>query len=169
MKYRAYAAITMDGKIAKHKRHFSDWTSREDQVLFQKELVKADVVVVGMNTYKTAKKPLSKRNCVVLTSSVKTMRQEKQNIVFCNPRGKHPKEIIKEKKYKNIAVIGGSEIYSYALEEGMMDELHLTIEPLVFGKGIPLFAREAKEKKFALKSIQRLNRKGTLYAVYRVK
>ena len=32
-KYRAYAAVTLDGKIAKHTRHFSDWTSKEDKKL----------------------------------------------------------------------------------------------------------------------------------------
>ena len=167
--YRAYAAITLDGKIAKHKRHFSDWTSREDKKIFHKELSKADVVLVGMNTYKTAKKPLSKRNCIVLTRSVKTTRQEKSNILFCNPKGKHPKEIIKERGYKNIAVIGGSEAYSFAIRETMMNELHLTIDPLVFGRGVSLFAEKAESRKFVLQSVKRLNKKGTLYAIYAVK
>lgn len=167
--YKAYAAITLDGKIAKHKKHFSDWTSKEDKKIFQKELAKADVVIVGINTYVTAKKPLSKRNCIVLTHSVKNTLQKMPNILFCNPKGKHPKEIIKEKGYKNIAIIGGSETYGFALEQGMLDELHLTIEPVMFGKGIPLIAREVKDKQFKLQSIRRLNPRGTLYAVYEVK
>ncbi|MDP3724878.1 MAG: dihydrofolate reductase family protein [Nanoarchaeota archaeon] len=167
--YRAYAAVTLDGKIAKHARHFSDWTSREDKEIFRKELAKADVIIVGMNTYKTAKKPLSGRNCIVLTRQVKNTKCEKPNICFCNPKGKHPKDIIKEKGYKHIAVIGGAKIYDWALKEGMMDELHLTIEPVVFGKGISLFSEPTGEKIFELRSVKKLNKKGSLYAVYRVK
>ena len=168
-KYRAYAAVTLDGKIAKHTRHFSDWTSKEDKNLFQKNLAKADLVIAGMNTYKTAKKPLSKRNCIVLTRSVKKTKQEKPNILFCNPKGRHPKEIIKENGYKNIAIIGGSEIYSFVLKERMMDELCLTIEPVIFGEGIPLFSEEVRRRAFELKSVKKLNARGTLYLVYRVK
>src|SRR3989338_2902841 len=70
MRSIAIAATTLDGKIALERDHFSDWTSPEDKAFMRKLLDEADVIVVGNNTYKTAEKPLSRRNCIVLTSSI---------------------------------------------------------------------------------------------------
>ena len=80
----AIVAVTIDGKIALDQSHFSDWTSKEDKDFLHEMLAAVDVIVVGNNTYKTAIEPLSKRNCVVLTTSVETVERKSENLIYAN-------------------------------------------------------------------------------------
>ncbi len=177
-KYIAIAAITLDGKIAKDKKHLSNWTSREDKIFMRALLDKCDVIIVGNNTYKTAKGPLSKRNCIVFSRSVNKLISKSVKLVYCNPKKVDVKKLIRDRGYKRIAILGGAQTYSYCLKNKMLDELYLTIEPLVFGSGINLFDECILDKKsrpteilkkfwrVKLISIKKLNRKGSLLLHY---
>jgi dihydrofolate reductase len=44
----------------------------------------------------------------------------------------------------------------------MLTDLYLTIEPVIFGAGIPLFAGKYKLRKTKVVSVKKLNRKGTV-------
>src|SRR3989338_8725514 len=85
MRCIAIAAMTIDGKIALDTGHFSDWTSKEDKDFLHEVLDKSDVIVVGSNTYRTAIEPLSKRNCIVPTSSVATTERKSEKLLLWNP------------------------------------------------------------------------------------
>ncbi|MAF80160.1 hypothetical protein CL629_03725 [bacterium] len=166
-KYIALAAITLDGKIAKNSRHFTDWTSKEDKIFFRKELEKGDAIIVGNNTYKTARTYLSKRNCIVFTRKTRTVKKVK-NLLYCNPKNLDLKKLIKDLRYKRINILGGAETYSFCLKNGLFDELYLTIEPIVFGQGIGLFS-EKHDKKFTLVSTKKLNKQGSILLHYKKK
>lgn len=166
MKIIAIVAISIDGKIAIHSKHFSDWTSLEDKDFLHSRLDKCDVIVVGNNTYKTAKKPLSKRNCIVLTSSVNTISKKSNNLVYCNPKNTKLLDLISA--YKLVAVLGGTQTYTYCLENNLLNELFVTIEPLVFGRGLNIFHSEKiKTIPFQLISIKKLNDLGSLLLHYK--
>ena len=161
--YTALAAITLDGKIARSEKSGSNWTSPEDKTFMRRHLDKSDVIIVGHTTYKIAAKPLAKRNCIVLTRGVAGgFEQTKPNLAFCNPAKVNLKKVIAAKGYRRVAVLGGSQIYSYCSDKGMMDELYLTIEPIVFGEGVSLFSRLSKTPKFKFISIKTLNARGTV-------
>ncbi len=194
-KYIAIAAITMDGKIAKSKHHMSDWTSPEDKVFMRALLDKCDVIIVGNNTYKTAIKPLSKRNCIVFSRSLppsspsgrgqgEGVFKKSDTLLYCNPSIVDVKRLIAKlpsfaqgfgglaaknnKRWpKKIAILGGAQTYAYCLKNNLLDELYLTIEPLVFGKGINLFADDSLEKQFKFISTKKLNAKGSLLIHYK--
>lgn len=161
-KFIAIAAITIDGKIGRDGYHFSDWTSKEDKNFMRTLLDTCEVVVVGNNTYKTAITPLSKRNCIVLTRSVKTIKRVSDKLLYLNTKSTNLKKAIQTSGYKKIAVLGGAQTYSYCLEHRMLDELYLTIEPVIFGRGVPLFAGKFKLRKTKVISVQKLNRASTL-------
>jgi dihydrofolate reductase len=166
MKIIAIAAISIDAKIATHSKHFSNWTSIEDKDFLHSALDKCDVVIVGNNTYKTAKKSLSKRNCIVLTGLVKTIFKKSNNLAYCNPKNANLLDQIS--KYKLVAVLGGTQTYSYCLENNLLDELFITIEPLIFGRGLNIFYSEKiKTIRFQLISIKELNKLGSLLLHYK--
>jgi dihydrofolate reductase len=73
------------------------------------------------------------------------------------------------KKYKRMLLVGGATTSARFLKEELIDEIYLTIEPKVFGTGIPLFAEGSFEADFRLLSIERLNKKGTILLKYKVK
>lgn len=167
--YIAIAAITLDGKIARDKNHLStDWTSPEDKTFFRSMLKQCDVVLIGNNTYQTAKEPLSKRNCIVLTSKVTEPKQENERLVFINTEHANLGEYVAGKNYQTVAILGGAQTYAYCLENNLLDELYLTIEPVVFGAGINLFeGKKTLDKNFQLISVEKLNQAGTILLHYK--
>lgn len=169
-KFIAIAAMTLDGKIAKDSQHLStDWTSEEDKIYFRKVLKTCDVVLIGKKTWETAKEPLSKRNCIVFSRSENQIDQTNQkNPIFVNPSKTDVKKLISESGYKRVAILGGAQTYAFCLENKMLDELYLTVEPIVFGNGINLFtANSFLDAKFRLVSSERLNPQGTLLLRYK--
>jgi len=157
----AIAAVTIDGKIALHSGHLSDWTSPEDKDFLHKMLDESDVIVVGNNTYKTAIEPLAKRNCIVLSSSVATTERKNDKLLLWNPATVGHSNVLQN--VRTIAVLGGTQTYTYFLENDLLDELYITIEPIIFGRGLNLF-ESTKDvlAKFRLESTERLNEKGSL-------
>ena len=57
---------------------------------------------------------------------------------------------LKEGNGKDIWLVGGGEINTLLLRNGLIDELHLTIIPCLLGQGIPLFKGLADITKFDL-------------------
>ena len=166
MRCVAIAATTIDGKIALDQGHFSDWTSPEDKDFLHEMLDKSDVIVVGNNTYKTAIEPLSKRNCIVLTSSVAMTERKSDKLLLWNPATVQHSNVLQN--VGMIAVLGGTQTYTYFLENDLLDEIYLTIEPIIFGRGLNLFeTKESFETRFKLESTKQLNDKGSLLLHYK--
>jgi len=167
--YYAVAAITLDGYIArKPGQNSTQWTSKEDYSHLKKMEAHADILLLARTTFEFAKKGLSKYNCIVLTSKAKKgIEQKSDSVIYLNPSKKSLAEYIAEKGYKKICVLGGRGAYDYCLQHNTLDELYITIEPVLFGKGIGMFSREIKLKKFSLVSSKKLNKKGSLLLHYK--
>lgn len=164
-RFSAYVAASIDGRISLTARKRPDWTSAEDWKFFQRKLAEADAVVVGRNTYETAKARLKKRNTYVLSSKVKAPVR-RGTVTFLNPATADIAKILSG--YKRIAVIGGGRVYQTMLDKKLLDELYVTIEPLVFGRGVEMFKGGSKTHRLKLVSVKKLNSKGTLLLHYRV-
>lgn len=162
-KYIAYVASTIDGRISLTKKTRPDWTSPEDWRHFQAGLEKANAVVVGSNTYAAAKFRLDKRATFVLTSKVKSVKRV-GSVTFVNPRYTSIKELLSTCPV--VAIAGGGVVYRTMLEQGLVDELYVTIEPLVFGRGTEMFSDGTKTVRFVLKAIKKLNTRGTVLLHY---
>ncbi|HEY5221245.1 MAG TPA: dihydrofolate reductase family protein [Candidatus Paceibacterota bacterium] len=135
-----FAVQSLDGYIGYPGQSTIDWRSNVDArsfTAFLDRLGKKGVIVVGHNTYKLVQKRLSKRNCIVLTRSVGTTQRKGKKLLLWNPNNIPFSKVIGE--YRRIALLGGSETYGYFLEYGLIDEIRLTIEPVVFGSGLRLF------------------------------
>jgi len=167
-KYIIIVAVTIDGKIATGKKHYTDWSSKEDKKFLRAFLNSCDVIVVGNNTYKTASKPLSKRNCIVFSRSQKVRKSESQGgLVYINPQKKSVARMITAKRYKKVCILGGTQTYNYFLNKDMIDEMFIVIEPIVFGDGLGLFSTLQKEyKRYKLVSIKKLNTEGSILLHY---
>ncbi len=168
--YIAIAAMTVDGKIATRSGEFTGWTSKEDKDVLHRILDDADAVIAGRTTYESAKKPLSKRNCIVFTHSAGNaagLRNVSEKCLFCDPQKADIKRIIQEAGYKKIVVLGGTQTYTYCLRNNMLDEIYLTIEPIVFGKGLSLFEDKAADiRKLTFISLKKLNKNASILLHY---
>ena len=67
--------------------------------------------------------------------------------------------------HRRCAILGGGAIYGQYLGAGVVDELHLTVEPLVFGSGVRLAGDAPIDAGFRLRDVERLN-ESTLFLTY---
>lgn len=165
-KFIGFVAISVDGKISLKAKIPPDWTSPEDWDFLQKSLAKMDAVIVGRNTYQAAAQRLRKRNAFVLSTQIKKP-QRRGSVTFINPQNANLRDILKT--YKTVAVLGGGAVYRFMLENNLLDEIFVTIEPLVFGRGKDMIAGGTKTTKLNLVSIRKLNKQGTILIHYKIK
>lgn len=160
MKIFLIAALTADGLIAKHASHPANWTSKEDKAFFRKKSKKGGVVVMGSRTYKTIGRPLPGRLNIIYTKSPKA-KTDKNLLRFTKLPPKTLIKNLKKQGYKNIAICGGTSIYTMFLKSGLVNKLYLTIEPILFGKGVTLF-NQSVEKKLKLVKIHKLSKQSVV-------
>ena len=138
MKAFIIAALTADGFIAKNPAHTPlGWTSKEDKQFFVERTKEAKVVVMGKNTYETIGRPFPGRHTIVYAEDT-----EYEGVEVTQ---KGPKELLEDlakREFKELAVCGGSAIYTMFMEAGVVDTLYLTVEPVLFGQGMNLFNKE---------------------------
>jgi len=137
MKIIICMAQTADGKIAKSSQHLADWTSKEDKKHFINLTKKHQVIIMGETTYKTIGRPLPGRLNFILTKNPDKFKSKMQKGKLEFFSGS-PKEIIdhlKKKGYKSAILGGGAYTNASFLNADLVDEIVLTNEGLLFGKG----------------------------------
>ncbi|MEK7158684.1 MAG: dihydrofolate reductase family protein [Patescibacteria group bacterium] len=137
MKLTILMAQTADGKIAKASDHPANWTSKEDKAFFVEETKKHGVIIMGANTYKTIGRPLPGRLNVVLASKDRrTFEEISGQLEYFDGE---PADIVRELSHRGFAsaILGGG-AYTNAmfLKAGLVEEILLTVEAKIFGKGI---------------------------------
>lgn len=128
------AAMSADGFIARAHNELADWTSKEDKKVFVELTKRAGVMVMGSTTFQTIGRALPGRRNIVYT-------HKSIDIEGIETTQETPQELIKRLEsegHAELAVCGGSAIYDMFLQAGVVDELYLTVEPLLFGDGITL-------------------------------
>ncbi len=162
-RFLAFAAASIDGKISLTTKHPPDWTSSEDWRLLQRSLANVDAVVAGRNTYLAVRDRLRRRQTYVLTSRIRRM-QRRGTVTFLNPQFTNLATVLRP--YRTVAIVGGGMTYQTMLDLGLFDELYLTVEPLVFGHGRDMFQGGHAATRWRLRSLRRLNRRGTILLHY---
>jgi dihydrofolate reductase len=141
------AALSADGYIAKDEKHSAFWTSKEDKKRFIELTKRAGVVVMGSTTFTTLPRPLKDRVNIVYTRN-KNYNKQIETLKGEGATGDievtslPPADLLadlKNRGYKEVAICGGSKIYTMFMEARAVDKIYLTIEPVLFGKGIRLF------------------------------
>jgi dihydrofolate reductase len=162
MKTTLIAALTTDGFIGRNKSHTStQWTSKEDALHFRNTTKEIGVMVMGRTTYETIGRPLPGRTTIVYSRSAPEQLQQDethQNLFFTSLPPAALLKALEEKGHSKLAVCGGSSIYRLFIEAGVVDELQLTIEPILFGQGISLFDAQFDENmQLTLQKTQQLS------------
>lgn len=149
----------MNGFIAKEDGN-SEWTSEEDLKGFYEQSKKAGNIILGKNTYLAATKygyfPFP--DAVNIVVSHDTIENQWGNKVVVT--NKSPKEILDmlgEMGFQNAFLAGGGTLNASFMKEKLIDEIYLDVEPLVFGKGIKVFAEADFDFELKLLEVNKLN------------
>lgn len=154
--------------------HIHAWTSPEDQTLFAKAIEHSSLIVMGRATYEAAKEAAmhlqeGKRR-IVMTH---TPLRYKQYVIpgQLEFTDENPQELVArlaQEGYKDMLLVGGAALNAAFFEAGLVDEVHLTIEPVLLGSGKPLVSPTQAKIGLTLIDMKKLNDRGTLHCVYSV-
>lgn len=139
------SCLTSDGYIGKNSTHAATWTSKEDKKRFIEISKRAGVMVMGLNTWLTfGGKPLKDRLHIVYSPT--PLKDLPAGVEYTD---KNPSDLLKDlesRGFKEVAICGGSQIYTMFMKSGLVNKLYLTIEPVVFGDGVRLFKEDLNFK-----------------------
>ena len=166
MKVILLMAVTADGMIARDSMQRIDWTGKVDKKYFVHITRKSGAMIMGSKTFDTIGKILPGRKNIVMTRD-KTRISRDENLIFASQT---PGQIIKglqAQGFESVALIGGSIVNTLFMKENLIDEIHVTIVPRFFGKGLSLF-NETLDIRLELMDIEKID-KGHILLKYRVK
>lgn len=133
------AALSADGQLGPaHATNSTSWTSGADTQFFKEKTTKSGVIVMGKTTFDTIGRPLPNRKNVVY--HFEDFDQEGIHVTQ-----KPPTELLQElanEGFSEVAITGGSSIYTQFIEAGLVDTIYITIEPKLFGTGTPFLTKE---------------------------
>jgi len=159
MRLTLIAAQSLDGFITRHDQPGSGFASEADRAFFREALRGFDCCVMGGETYRVSRDTIRAglmpdRLRIVLTRTPEAFANDVTpgKLEFVNTPPTQCVADLKQRGFQRCAILGGSQIHSLFLEAGLVDELWLTLEPLLFGRGTPLLARPTATKLSLLSS-----------------
>lgn len=142
MKVILYMGVSINGYIAKSDGN-SEWTSDEDLEGFFDNSRRSGNIIMGKNTFHAANNygyfPFPEAVNVVVTHE-KLENIWDDNVIFTDKSPKEVLAMLEEKGFASAFLAGGGLLNSSFAKEKLIDEIYLDIEPLLFGKGVSVFA-----------------------------
>ena len=164
-----YIAASLDGHIATGD-HGMDWlfgVEGEGDNGFAKFYDTVDTVLMGRTTYdwilqheKTEDAIYKDKECFVFTG---TAKPAVKHITFIHNDAAGFVRGLKNKDGQTIWVVGGGKLLQIFIKEKLIDELFITVAPILLGNGIPLFRDNDFQTRLSLKNINRYNQFAELH------
>ena len=124
--------------------------SEEEAAAFVKNI---DCYILGSRTYEHALQlgwPYGDTPAIVLTS--RKLTQARNSVEFYSGDLKTLVDVQLAPRYRNIWLVGGAMLSQQFLSLGLVDEIRLTIAPVLLGEGLRLFDGSPTEQQWNLKN-----------------
>ncbi len=116
------------------------WASAEEQVLFFADVESHDWAIMGRHTHEAADRP--DRHRIVFSSRVTGWKRPTQ--LWLDPKDLKPVDLAARvalrRSLHSGLILGGTRVHDWFLRHGAIDRVHLTVEPVRFGAGLPVFS-----------------------------
>ena len=134
-----YIASSLDGYIARENVAI-DWLPQLSDSGYDNFYKSIDTVIMGKKTYDQiltfGAYPYKEKKSFVFTRNDSLTKDE--NVEFASNVEEFTRKLVSSSE-RNIWLVGGSELFSAFLQHKLVDEIILSVIPIVLGKGIPLF------------------------------
>lgn len=156
-KCKLFIATSIDGYIAREDGAL-DWLDaipNPDQLDYGYHTFydSVDTLIMGRKTYEEVLGfgvDWPYPNCKTYIVSSKEVEIKTENTYLINDPLESKIKEWQNEEGKDIWVVGGGVLISSMLDLGLIDEMLLTITPVILGSGIPLFPNSPKETQFEL-------------------
>ncbi|MEO9825677.1 MAG: dihydrofolate reductase family protein [Paracoccaceae bacterium] len=121
------------------------WASEEEQALFFRDVNAADWAVMGRNTHLAADRPERRR--IIFSTQISGWQRPTQ--LWVDPSDLTPPALSGlvdgVHACDNGLILGGTRVHDWFLKHRAIHKVHLTIEPVAFGDGLPVFTTQTSE------------------------
>lgn len=156
-----FIAVSLDGYIAT-KEESLDWlfsVEGEGDNGYSEFYETVDTVLMGKKTYDwvidhAEDFPYQNKACYVFTRSDV---EDTEHVQFVRDDVVDFTNQLKQQEGRNIWIVGGGELLSSFMKEQLLDELIVTVSPVLLGSGIPLFKEGQHHADLSLKGTRRFN------------
>lgn len=162
-----FIASSLDGYIARTSGAI-DWLFTDQDYGYSEFFAQIDTVIMGRKTYEQVlsfgEYPYVGKKSFVFS---KTLQGKSHRYVeFVGSNLIDFINTLRQSEGQDIWLVGGSEIVHFFMQNGFIDELILSIHPIVLGSGIPLFARDPNiETLLELKNVRTFD-SGLVQVIY---
>lgn len=141
MKVTLYIATSLDGYIAGPDDDLS-WLFTDDDYGFTDFLERTDVLIMGRGTYDVVKTfgdwPYPGKKTVVVSRSESVTPDTPDTTAFSGALAELVDQL-REQGAHNVWLVGGGALVRSFLKEGLLDQIVVSLHPVLLGNGVPLF------------------------------
>jgi dihydrofolate reductase len=163
---------TLDGKITRWgDPDVRIWSSQSDKQYFNKLWKNTRLIVMGSNTYDVKPVRPSSNHLFVIMTHHPSDYKEHEKAGQLEFTGEIPEKLfarLKKEGHELMLLVGGAQVATSFLKQQLIDELWLTIEPIIFGSGGNFVVEEKLDINLELISSETVNEQGTLINKYKV-
>lgn len=134
-------AVSLDGLIEGPKGEY-DWCFTDQDYGMASFLKSIDALFMGRKSWDLVQSmkgsnPWKGSTTYVFSNTLKAVKGKDSGLVSGDLHAKVSE--LKKMKGKDIWLFGGASLTASLMNEGLVDELHLAVHPIVLGQGKPLF------------------------------
>jgi dihydrofolate reductase len=161
-------AMSLDGFIAGPNGEY-DWIVMDPDIDFPALMRRFDTFLIGRKTFEVMRRmgnaapPTPGIQNIVFS---RTLRPEDCPDVTLSDDAERTVADLRAKSGKDIALFGGGELFRSLLSAGLVDEVGVSVIPVLLGGGIPLLPPPANRAKLKLKKYRVYERTGTIGLEY---
>ncbi len=162
--------MSTNGMISQERNQdSSEWNSLDDRNQLLEKIRSIGTVLMGATTYRIIEDKLyNGANFFVLTRHPSQFKP-RPHVTFIQGDVQEICRQLQKKNINHIALLGGSETNSAFLNANKVDDIFLTIEPLLLPEKISLANQLSSTSRLKLLSVERLQNGQTLLLHYQVK
>lgn len=155
-KISLFIASSLDGYIARESGEI-DWLFTDQDYGYTEFLAKVDTIIMGNKTYQQVlgfdDYPYNDKEVFVFSQ---TQQQEiNNNVKYVSSDWQDFINNLRQSSGRDIWLVGGAQMIYFFLKHNFIDELILSIHPIILGSGIPLiFSDRTLETELELKNMK---------------
>ncbi|RYY25042.1 MAG: dihydrofolate reductase [Chitinophagaceae bacterium] len=150
-------AVTLDGYIEGPNGEY-DWCFTDQDYGLNEFFSRVDTIFIGRKSYEMARKHADNNNGEVVPGMPpmkeyvfsNTLKTVDKGAILVSGNSMAEALKIKETSGKDIWLFGGASLTDALMKEGLVDELWMSVHPILLGSGKPLFRPQEARTKLSL-------------------
>src|SRR5687768_94147 len=162
-------AMSLDGYIAGPNGEY-DWIVMDPEIDFAAHMARFDTFLIGRKTFDAMKRMGGGQEAPGIRSFVfsRTLRAQDCPGATLSADAVATVTELRRQPGKDIALFGGGELFRSLLAAGLVDEIAVSVIPVLLGGGVPLVPPPTDRARLALTSHRVYAKTGTVSLEYRI-